>query len=134
VLHVQLARKTAGCKAAFLATDDSAGSRGLIFRGQAATSGSSSDRFSRLKSLAKTAFQHYVETKEAAAEGGPNAISPTARFAINPGEADAFHCQVTAQEPGIYWYRFVVSFHFDAQKSIAYSDRVFACFVARPKR
>jgi hypothetical protein len=130
MLRVELASETSQCRAAFIFADDSAESRGLLFRGQSAGIAiKSKSNWSRLISLVKGKSE--LDPSRIADE--TNAILPTTRFALGPGEADAFHCQLSSEVEGLFWYRFIVSFHFDDQNRLIYSDRVFPCFCASPK-
>jgi hypothetical protein len=61
-----------------------------------------------------------------------NAIPPDTRYLLLPDEVNCFHAIVTAREPGIYFFRFRLSYHIGSRKSIRYSDRVYLTFAGLP--
>lgn len=123
MLKVRLSRNPEHTQARVITVDDSAESRGII------------SPFNRFREVAENEVQRFSQminiSKASDWESGANAVPPSCRFMLKPDESDAFHCQVTGQENGIYVFRFRISFHYADEKAVSFSDCAYVCFSTR---
>jgi hypothetical protein len=131
-LFVHLSKDAHNCTSMFGSTEDSAGSRGIISPFNSFREVDSAERERFTKALEKidqySELRKQVEPESIRAPVLENCIPQGRRFLLKPDESDSFHCQVTGNEPGIYFFRFKVAFHYESKKAVRYSDQVYPCF------